>query len=142
MKKKGLGLPPHEVRMQVPFHDLDPMQIVWHGNYLKYFDTARQGLFCSLGVDLYGFFKESGYLFPVIRSTVKYITPLQYHDEFICSATLIEVTHKLVVDFEIRLAETNAICTKGRGEQAAVKYPEKELCFEIPESFRKRLKLK
>lgn len=142
MKPKGLCLPPHEVLMQVPFHDLDPMQIVWHGNYLKYFDTARESLFRSLGVDLYDFFRETGYLFPVIRSTVKYIEPLRYHDTFTCSATLMEITHKLVVDFEIRRTGTHTICTKGRGEQAAVKHPEMELCFEIPEIFRQRLQLK
>jgi acyl-CoA thioester hydrolase len=141
MTPKGLGLPPHEIQIQVPFHDLDPMQIVWHGNYLKYFDTARQGLFRSLGVDLYDFFEETGYLFPVIRSTTKYIEPLRYRDEIVCRATLMEVTHKLVVDFEIRRTETRTICTKGRGEQAAVKYPEMELCFEIPEIFRARLPL-
>jgi len=141
MKSKGLGLPPYELRMHVPFHDLDPMQIVWHGNYLKYFDTARQGPFRGFGVDLYDFFEETGYLFPVIRNTVKYIQPLRYHDEFVCRATLMEVSHKLVVDFEIRLVKNQAICTKGRGEQAAVKYPDMELCFEIPESFRERLPL-
>jgi acyl-CoA thioester hydrolase len=117
------------------------MQIVWHGHYLKYFDAAREGLFRSLGVDLYEFFRETGYLFPVIRSTVKYIEPLRYHDIFICSATLMEITHKLVVDFEIRRSGTRTICTTGRGEQAAVKYPEMELCFEIPEIFRQRLHL-
>jgi len=141
MKEKGLGLPPHEIQMQVPFHDLDPMQIVWHGNYLKYFDAARQGLFSALGVDLYEFFKETGYLFPVIRSTTKYIQPLRYGDLFVCSATLMEVSHKLVVDFEIRMTESRSICAKGRGEQAAVKHPEMELCFEVPDLFRKRLPL-
>jgi acyl-CoA thioester hydrolase len=141
MKPKDLGLPPYEIRMRVPFHDLDPMQIVWHGNYMKYFDRARQGLFQSLGVDLFDFFMETRYLFPVIRSNVKHIEPLRYNDEFVCSATLVEVSHKLVVDFEIRLAETRTICTKGRGEQAAVKYPDMELCFEIPQAFRERLPL-
>ncbi len=72
---------------------------------------------------------------------MKYIHPLRYNDEFVCSATLVEVSHKLVVDFEIRLAGANTLCTKGKGEQAAVTYPGMELCFEIPETFRERLPL-
>ncbi len=28
----------------LPFHDLDPMRVVWHGNYMKYFEIARDGL--------------------------------------------------------------------------------------------------
>ena len=33
-----------EVTIRVPFFDLDPMQIVWHGNYLNYFEIARAAL--------------------------------------------------------------------------------------------------
>jgi acyl-CoA thioesterase FadM len=43
----------------VPFHDLDPMQIMWHGNYLKYFDMTRSALFADAGVDLFGYFENS-----------------------------------------------------------------------------------
>ncbi len=42
-----------EVRLTVPFHDLDPMRVVWHGNYLKYFDIARFALFRKAGVEAY-----------------------------------------------------------------------------------------
>ena len=28
-----------EVTLTIPFHDLDPLHVVWHGNYYKYFDT-------------------------------------------------------------------------------------------------------
>jgi len=129
----------YEIRMQVPFHDLDPMQIVWHGNYTKYFDSARQGLFESRGIDLKDVLEKTGYTFPIIRSSVKHIHPLRYRDLFICRATLAEVTHKVVIDFEIRLEADNTICARGRGEQAAVKYPEMEPAFDIPEIVRQRL---
>ncbi len=141
MKKEVSGLAHHEVRMRVPFHDMDPMQIVWHGNYLKYFDVARQGLFESLGIDLQEVLRETGYVFPVIRSSVKFIRPLRYADEFVCRATLVEVNHKVLIDFEIRLEADDTICARGRGEQAAVKFPEMELSFDIPEMVRERLLL-
>ena len=57
----------HEVELRVPFHDLDPLQIVWHGNYLKYFDIARFALFENAGIDLYKYYQRTGYLFPVIK---------------------------------------------------------------------------
>ena len=41
-----------EIKIRVPFFDLDPMQIVWHGNYLNYFEMARAALFEHNGVDL------------------------------------------------------------------------------------------
>ena len=32
------------VELEVPFHDLDPMRIVWHGNYYKYVEISRTAL--------------------------------------------------------------------------------------------------
>ena len=58
---ESLTGPSHEVRMKVPFFDADPMQIVWHGNYLKYFDIARSELFDALGIDLFAFLESVGF---------------------------------------------------------------------------------
>jgi acyl-CoA thioester hydrolase len=121
-----------EISLKVPFHDLDPLQIVWHGNYLKYFDIARFGLFKQARVDLYQYFKSRQIIFPVTRSSAKHIIPLKFGDEFICKATVIEAVYKIVLGFEIRLPETGQICTRGKSEQLAVKWPEMEMQFEIP----------
>jgi acyl-CoA thioester hydrolase len=128
-----------EKKFIVPFHDLDPMQIMWHGNYLKYFDMTRSALFANAGVDLFGYFKNTSYLFPITKTMTKHIVSLRYLDEFKCTATVLEAQYKIVMDFQIRLIESNQICAKGRSEQVAVKYPEKEIMFEIPEEIRKAL---
>jgi acyl-CoA thioester hydrolase len=129
----------HEVELRVPFHDLDPLSMVWHGNYLKYFDIARSELFHSLGVDLFSYFTRTSCLFPITKTSTKHIISLRYRDEFKCRATVIEARYKIVVDFQIRSGENNQLCTKGRSEQLAVKYPEMEMLFEIPEEIRKAL---
>ena len=122
----------HEVTLSVAFHDLDPLHIVWHGNYLKYFDVARFALFQNAGVDLYDYYKQHRYLFPVTRTSTKYISPLQYGDTFICKATVIEAQIKIAIDFEIRLADKGTVCAVGKSDQVAVKMPEMELQLEIP----------
>jgi len=129
----------HEIQCKVPFYDLDPMQMVWHGNYFKYFDIARLELFDILGIDLLSYFKKTNYLFPITKTSTKHIVSLRYNDEFKCKATVVEAQYKIVVDFEIRLVKDNMICTKGRSEQVAVKYPEMEIIFEIPDDIRKAL---
>jgi acyl-CoA thioester hydrolase len=128
-----------EVKLTVPFYDLDPLHMVWHGNYLKYFDVARTELFISSGLDLYDYFKKTNYLFPITKTSTKHIVSLGYRDEFACKATCIEAQYKIVIDFKIRLVRNNLICAKGRSEQVAVKYPEKEIMFEIPQDIRKAL---
>jgi len=120
------------VRLQVPFHDLDPMQVVWHGNYLKYFEIARQALFDQSGLDLYRIHQESGTLFPIVRSSVKHIHPLRFRDLFDCRARVAEARNKLVLDFEITLVPSGTVCARGRSEQVAVSWPGLELELKIP----------
>jgi acyl-CoA thioester hydrolase len=128
-----------QITMQVPFHDLDPMQVVWHGNYYKYFDQARFTLFRRCGVELYTLYQQTGLLLPITRTTCKHIVPLSYGDQFTCTASLIEAHIKIVIDFEIRRISDDTLCATARGEQVAVKMPENELLLEIPESIRSAL---
>jgi acyl-CoA thioester hydrolase len=122
----------HEIEMTVPFHDLDPLQVVWHGNYMKYFDIARFALFDHCGVDLHAYSKTSGFLFPVTRTSTKHIRPLRYRDHFVVRATVREAHIRIVIDFEIRLVGDDTVITRGRGEQVSVKYPGDELMLQIP----------
>ena len=126
------------VQFSVPFCDVDAMQVVWHGNYFKYFDAARDRLFSDAGIDLYRAM-EDGVVFPITRTQTKHIRPLRFRDEVECKATLIEAECRLVVDFEIRLASGGAICTKGRTEQAAVHVADGTLDLRLPESIRRAL---
>lgn len=128
-----------EIFHKVPFYDLDPMQIVWHGNYFNYFENARVALFAHLGVDLFEYYSRTQCLFPIIKTSTKHIYPLRYGDEFICKADVVEGKNKIVVDFEIRLKNDGKLCTRGRTEQIAVKAPEMEIMFAIPDEIRKAL---
>jgi len=128
-----------EIEIVIPFHDLDPLQVVWHGNYLKYFDMARFDLFERLGVDLQEYYKVTNCIFPVIKTSTKYISPLRHRDHIICKATLKDARTKIIIDFEIRRSETGEICSRGRGEQAAVQLPETELLLKIPDDIRTAL---
>ena len=125
------------VRLKVPYYDVDMMQIVWHGNYLKYFDMARQALFREYGVDLRHYTEDTRYVFPVVRSTIKHIWPLKFDDEFTCTAVLKEARVRIVLDFEIKLISDGRLCAKGWTEQVAVLLPEMEMVFQIPEEIQK-----
>lgn len=126
-----------EIDMKVAFHDLDPLQIVWHGNYLKYFDVARFALFASVGIDLYQYMLTKKYVFPVTRSAVKHIMPLRAFDEFVCRATVTEAQYKIAMKFEIRKKDAErTICARGTSEQLAVRFPEMEMEFAIPDDIR------
>jgi acyl-CoA thioester hydrolase len=128
-----------DIHMKVAFHDLDPLQVVWHGNYLKYFDVARFSLFAARGVDLYAYMTEKGIAFPVTRTSVKHISPLRAFDAFVCRATVTEAQYKIGMTFEIRKTEGGILCARGSSEQLAVRYPSMEMEFAIPDDIRTAL---
>ena len=128
-----------QLKFSVPFHDLDPLQVVWHGNYMKYFDMTRADLFNGLGVDLYQVYKDAKYIFPITKTSTKHIFPLRFRDEFTCKATLMEARYKILIHFEIRLDKNNRLCAKGKSEQVAVKLPEMEIMLRIPDDVRTAL---
>jgi acyl-CoA thioester hydrolase len=127
------------VTLKVPYYDVDLMQIVWHGNYLKYFEVARQALFKNSGVDMQHYTEDTRYVFPVVRSMIKHILPLRFDDEFTCTAILREARVRIVLDFEIKLVSNGKLCVKGWTEQVAVLLPEMEMSFQIPEEIQKAL---
>ena len=131
--------PISEVRLEVPFHDLDPLSVVWHGNYFKYFDVARDALFRDRGIDLFDYYQKAGYVFPVTKTSVKYVQPLRFRDEFIVRAELVEARIKIVINFEIYRVADGTVCTKGRSEQAAVRVSDMELELMIPREIRTAL---
>lgn len=67
------------VEFRVPFHDCDPLQIVWHGNYLRYFELARTELFQNLQLDVPDI-RGLGYTMFVSETHCRYLSPLRYND--------------------------------------------------------------
>jgi|JI10StandDraft_1071094.scaffolds.fasta_scaffold153879_2 acyl-CoA thioester hydrolase len=65
------------VRTTVPFHDCDPMGIVWHGRYLEYFELARAALFAGFGLDIPEI-RALGYRMYVVDVRCRYTHPLGY----------------------------------------------------------------
>jgi len=122
----------HAIRLVVPFHDLDPLQVVWHGNYLKYFDRARFALFDHCGIDLLAYSQRTNCFFPVTRTSTKHILPLRYGDEILVRASVREAHIRIVLDFEIQRLRDGALTTRGKGEQVAVQHPQMEMLLQIP----------
>jgi acyl-CoA thioester hydrolase len=123
-----------EIEFTVEFYDVDPMQVVWHGNYIKYFEKARCALLNRIG---YGY-KEmiaSGYAFPVTSLNLKYISPLRFGDLVRARATLEEYENCLKIKYELTNAETGVVSTRGGSTQMAFDVAANESCFVCPQIF-------
>ncbi len=98
------SLPPSESRASyegvVPFHDCDPLGIVWHGNYYKYLEIARTILLKRHSLDVPDFIRlKFGLL--VSESRCRHSAPLRYEDRFRVSAWLVDSDMRLRVAYEI-----------------------------------------
>lgn len=118
------------VSVTVPYQDADPAGVVWHGNYFRYFDLARCAL---LDIFDYGYQRmaESGYVWPVVDTRVRYIRPIYYHQKIVVRATLLESEYRLKIAYEIH-DEKGEKLTKGYTTQVAVDASSGELCVGSP----------
>jgi len=89
-----------EIELEVPFHDVDGLQVVWHGHYYKYFELARTALFRACKLDVPDMI-ELGYRMVVIESKCRHVFPLRYGDKFRVSAWFKEFEYRLHVAFEL-----------------------------------------
>lgn len=89
------------IRLVVPFYDCDPMSIVWHGNYLKYFEQARTALFDRCGLDV-PTFRDLGLRMVVADARVRYTHPLAYGEEVEISARTTATEPLLRIVYSVR----------------------------------------
>ncbi|MCP4412691.1 MAG: acyl-CoA thioesterase [Gammaproteobacteria bacterium] len=127
-----------EIIIEVPFYDLDPMNVVWHGNYLKYFERVRCVLLDKIN---YGYLKmnESGYLWPIIDVRLKYINSASFEQKLKCKATIVEYENRLKINYEIVSMETGKHLTKGYTIQVAIDRTSNEMQLVSPKVFLERL---
>ncbi|MGO4305510.1 MULTISPECIES: acyl-CoA thioesterase [unclassified Cupriavidus] len=121
----------HEITLTPAFHDLDPMNVVWHGNYIRYFEVARCALLQQIDYD-YPQMRDSGYAWPVVDLRVKYVRPLVYGQSMIVRATIVEWENRLRIDYEIRDAASGQRLTKGYSIQVAVEIATQEMLYVCP----------
>ena len=123
----------------VPFCDLDPLEICWHGNYVRYFEIARTALLQRIDYDCPQM-RASGYGWPIIELLIRYAQPLVYQQHIHVDARLVEWENRLKIGYEILDAATGKRLTRGHTIQVAVEMQTGEMCFVSPDVLREKLK--
>ena len=130
MNSKG-ALLTAEVEIKIPFHDCDPMQIVWHGNYARYLEVARCELLEKFDYD-YLAMDASGYLWPIVDLRMKYIGSAVFSQTIKVNAYLKEYETRLKIDYVISDTKTGNKLTKATSVQVAVDKKTQEMQFNSP----------
>lgn len=120
-----------EIEIDVPFFDVDPMHVVWHGHYVKYFEHARCALLRLIDYD-YPAMQASGYLWPVVELHLKYVRSANYGQRLLAQATLLEYENRLKIGYLITDRASGERLTRGHSVQVAVDAATRELQFVSP----------
>ncbi len=106
------------IALEVPFHDVDSMQVVWHGHYLKYLEIARTQLLLAAGYK-YHEMQNAAILWPVVDVHCRYVSPLRFGERFEVEATIMEIEHRLKIKYLI-FGQDGKKRLKGSSTQLAV----------------------
>ncbi|MBF6568207.1 MAG: acyl-CoA thioesterase [Candidatus Binataceae bacterium] len=127
------------VAIKIQFYDLDPMRVVWHGNYPRFLEQARSALFEMLGFG-YRVMASSKYAYPIVGLQIKYVRPLMPEQTIEVAATLVEYDPRIKIKYVITDAATAAVLTRAHTIQLTIDRTTNELCYETPAIFVERVK--
>jgi len=117
--------------LDAPFFDVDSMNVVWHGHYVKYLELARCQLLDDIGFN-YQDMECHGYMFPIIDLQIKYIAPIKFREKVEVVATLVEWELCLKIKYLIRSSLSKKRITKASTTQVAVNSDTGEMLMGSP----------
>ena len=127
-----------ETFITVQFYDLDPMNVVWHGNYIKYLETARCDLLAKIGYD-YNDMREDGIAYPVATMDLKFIKPCTFNQKLRVVSSVEEIEPCLIIKYMINDSETGEKLFKAKTMQICVDVHTKESVYSAPERLKEKL---
>lgn len=120
------------VEIEVPFHDIDMMEIAWHGHYAKYLEIARSALLQTFDYDVPQM-RESEYAWPVIELHIRYAHPLRFQQKIRVDAALHEFENRMKIGYEIIDSLSGKRLTKAHTIQVAYCMKRREMRLASPQ---------
>lgn len=125
------------IELEVPFHDVDPLLVAWHGHYYKYFELARQQLQRKHRVDAPDLM-ELGFHWYVIETRSRHVAPLRYGERFLVTAWFCELDPRIGIAYEITSRVTARRAARGVTVLVTTT-PNGELLMETPHEILRRI---
>ncbi|WP_223488435.1 acyl-CoA thioesterase [Pseudomonas sp. A-RE-19] len=132
MRSKGVLHTDTEIL--VPFFDVDTMNVVWHGHYVKYLEVARCALLDKIGHN-YDAMVASGYAWPVIDLQLRYVRGAVFGQKLNVRASLVEWENRLKISYLISDLSSGERLTRACSVQVAVDMSSREMQLASPKVF-------
>lgn len=120
--------------VDVRFSEVDSLRVVWHGNYLLYFELGREAFGKQYDLEYLQVY-EKGFVVPLVKTMVEHKSPLVYGDTAIIETTLMDnPAAKMVFKYRIFCKSTGKLAATGETVQVFVDN-DGDLCITMPPFF-------
>ena len=104
-------------RVEVRFSEVDSIRAVWHGNYVKYLEDAREEWGRKYGLGYMTIF-ENGYYAPVYQLSMQYLQMATVNDVLLVNIVYCKtIGGKIKFQYEIRRESDDALVLKAESLQ-------------------------
>ena len=125
----------YETEVTVRFNEADPLGIVWHGHYLRYFEDGREAFGKAHGISYLECYNH-GVAVPIVSVHCDYSKPLRYGDTVIVQAIFVNcAAAKMMFDYKIFEASKRTLVAKGSSVQVFVDLKSFQLQLTLPAFF-------
>ncbi len=126
----------HRIKIKVRFSEVDSMRVVWHGEYVKYFEDGREAFGREFGGLNYDTIESDGYYIPIVKLELDYKIPLKCGDTAIVETKFINSrAAKILFEYVIYRESDMAVAATGRSMQVFTHADTGELELNTPQFF-------
>lgn len=131
----GLKVLQEKTEVVIRFNEADPLGIVWHGHYIRYFEDGREAFGKRYGITYLDFYRND-LVVPVVSVQCDFKKPLRYGHTVIVESTYHEsLAAKIKFTYRILQSETLELVATGHSVQVFVDAKTFQLHLVIPDFF-------
>lgn len=106
-----------EIEVSVRFSETDAMGVVWHGEYLKFFEDGRESFGEKYGLGYWYIYKNDLFA-PVVKMNCEFKKSISFGDKIRIKTKFIKCeTAKIIFEYEIFEIKSDILIATGRTEQ-------------------------
>jgi acyl-CoA thioester hydrolase len=126
-----------DTTLQIRFSDTDAMGVVWHGNYLRFFEDGREAFGEKYGLEYLDVY-NAGYFTPIVKTDINYKNSIYYGDKVKMITRYVNTrSAKIVFEYELINIDSGLIIAKGSTTQVFLSVKERELRLDNPDFYMK-----
>ncbi|WP_025761948.1 acyl-CoA thioesterase [Dyadobacter tibetensis] len=125
-----------EIEIEIRFSETDAMGVVWHGNYLKFFEDGREAFGKQYGLEYLTIF-DHGFFTPIVKSEIDHKAPVYYGQKIkVITRYHPSRSAKVLFSYEVINMSTGQLAAAGQTMQVFLRRESRELELITPEFYR------